>query len=150
MGITSALLQDALETGTSAPNPRPTTSSSTTGRELGPVFQCPRHERQHPLNSGTFPSPRPTRVGEVPAPLPRPGCDGYPKGPGRDPTGHHHRCPLAQRRLESEERAGQGIQPGPRSHPEAHPTLWLADVNLLVLQRATQDRKTVSPDQPEA
>lgn len=42
------------------------------------------------------------------------------------------------------------IQLRPRSHSEAHPTLWLADVNFLVLQGATQNRKIISPEQPEA
>lgn len=106
MGITSALLRDDSEAGTSAPNPRPTTSPSTTGRKLGPVFQSPRCEREHPPTSRTFPSPRPTRVPEVPAPLPRPGCDRSPRGSGHDPHGHHYRCPSALRRLDSEEGAG--------------------------------------------
>lgn len=42
------------------------------------------------------------------------------------------------------------IQLRPRSHTEAHPTLWFANVILLVLQQATQNRKIMSPDQPEA
>lgn len=42
------------------------------------------------------------------------------------------------------------IQLRPRLHTEAHPTLWLANVILLVLQQATQNRKIMSLEQPEA